>query len=217
MKSFGRRKNSTLGFSLIEVVLALGVFSFTVLILIGLLPSLLNSINKLNVLNQLTGISARIDAYLQNHKYAFDAVYNWVENGKSKTLLAYSYTADPSQVRGSGDTNTPDPRSDFLVDMIRLMGTDEFNYALIKEELNAVEGPVFKIKIRDSKTYSEFEEGRDEQGNLVPLIQYPEAVVALEIRIYFYSPHSSQFDFIFDENLFHEENNICVYTYAINR
>lgn len=217
MKSLGRRINSPRGFSLIEVVLALGVFSFTVLILIGLLPSLLNSINKLNVLNQLTGISARIDAYLQNQEHAFDTVYNWVENGKSKTLLAYSYTADPSEVRGIGDTNTPDPRSDFIVDTIRLMGTDEFNLALIKEELNAVEGPVFKIKIRDSKTYSEIEEGRDEQGYLVPLFQYPEAVLALEIRIYSYSPYSSQFDFIFDENLFHEENNICVYTYAINR
>ena len=37
------------------------------------------------------------------------------------------------------------------------------------------------------------------------------------IRIYSYSPHSSQFDSIFDEELFHKENNICVYTYAINR
>jgi len=83
--------------------------------------------------------------------------------------------------------------------------------------LNAVEGPVFKIKIRDSKTYLAGEEGRDEEGNLVPLILYPEAVLALEIRIYSYSPHLSQFDSIFDEELFHEENNICVYTYAINR
>ena len=154
---------------------------------------------------------------MQNKKNAFDTVYNWVENGKSKTLLAYSYTADPSQGRGEGDTFTPDTRSDFLVEAIRLMGSEEFSYTLIKEELNAVEGPVFKIKIRDSKTYSAGEEGRDEEGNLVPLIQYPEAVIALDIRIYSYSPHSSQFDSIFDEELFHEENNICVYTYAINR
>ena len=100
---------TTAAFSLIEVVLALGIFAFTVLTLIGLLPSFLNSINDLNELNQLSAISAKIDAYLQNQKNAFDTVYRWVENGKSKTLLAYSYTADPSQWRKDVNAFTPDP------------------------------------------------------------------------------------------------------------
>ena len=101
--------------------------------------------------------------------------------------------------------------------MIRPLGTVDTSNLLLKEELNAAEGAVFKIKISDSKTYAKNEEGRDEWGNLVPVIQYPEAFLALEIRIYSYPLYLSGLEILGDEYLFHEEKIICVYTYAINR
>ncbi len=211
------REYPTKAFSMIEMVLALGIFSFAVLPLIGLLISSLNSAGKLIDFNQVAAITAEIDAFLQSRENAFETVYSWMENGECKSLLLYATSDDREQWNSEESPFFPRSRSDYLSKTIRILGYGGSNPDLIKEELSRVEGSAFKIKICDSLVYEWGEEGHNDPENLGPYSQYEEAFLALTIRIYAYSPHPSMINALCDEHRHDEKNEIMVYPYALNR
>ena len=75
------------GFSLIEVVLAIGIFLVTVLALVGLLGPTLQSVDEVEKTDEVSSIVNTLNAFLQSSPEIapgaskFDAIYNAVADG----------------------------------------------------------------------------------------------------------------------------------------
>ena len=88
------------GFSLIEVVLAIGIFLVTVLALVGLLGPTLRSIDEVEKTDEVASIVNTINAFLQNSydiapgASKFDAIYNAVSQDHATLLLFRAYDAN---------------------------------------------------------------------------------------------------------------------------
>lgn len=90
-----------LGFTLIEVVLALGVFLVAVLALIGLLAPMLKSVDEIEKLDEITSVVNSVNAFLQSSpeiavrqdgqvtQTKFNAIYEAVTNDGFATLLVF--------------------------------------------------------------------------------------------------------------------------------
>ncbi|CAA6677190.1 MULTISPECIES: prepilin-type N-terminal cleavage/methylation domain-containing protein [unclassified Lentimonas] len=94
MKSCFSRNRSG-GFSLIEVVLAIGIFLVTVLALVGLLAPTLKSVDEVEKTDEVSSIVNTINAFLQNSPdiaptgSRFNAIYDAVVNDGYATLLVF--------------------------------------------------------------------------------------------------------------------------------
>jgi type II secretory pathway pseudopilin PulG len=83
------------GFSLIEVVLAIGIFLVTVLALVGLLGPTLRSVNEVEKTDEVSSIVNTINAFLQSSPAIapggsnFNAIYTAVTVDESATLLVF--------------------------------------------------------------------------------------------------------------------------------
>ena len=83
------------GFSLIEVVLAIGIFLVTVLALVGLLGPTLQSVDEVEKTDEVSSIVNTVNAFLQNSPdiaptgSSFDAIYEAVVRDGSATLLVF--------------------------------------------------------------------------------------------------------------------------------
>jgi type II secretory pathway pseudopilin PulG len=96
------------GFSLIEVVLAIGIFLVTVLALVGLLGPTLQSVDEVEKTDEVSSIVNTVNAFLQNSPdialtaggSKFNAVYNAIQldNGYA-TIFVYRWYDDS----GSGE------------------------------------------------------------------------------------------------------------------
>jgi len=102
-KHFGKA-----GFTLIEVVLALGVFFVSILALIGLLGPMLRSVDEIEKIDEITSVVNTLNAFLQGSaeiplrgtggvilKTKFNAIYEAVANtatgGGEATIFVYRY------------------------------------------------------------------------------------------------------------------------------
>ena len=185
-----KRRDKKNAFSLIEVVLAVGIFSLALIALLGLLGSTQQSVN--NVVEQTRGISvmSKVNAYLQSQD--FTTVYNWVAGGTTQVVYVYSYRADLSRKRDDDgspipiavftEDNTPQEGVNFkTVTGIRVLVEDN---SFLLDDLEATENTIFKAVISDSLVYPAGEPGRGTGGTLVPFNSYPEAYLALNVKIY---------------------------------
>jgi len=88
------------GFSLIEVVLAIGIFLVTVLALVGLLGPTLRSIDEVEKTDEVASIVNTINAFLQNSydiapgASKFDAIYNAVSQDHATLLIFRAYDSN---------------------------------------------------------------------------------------------------------------------------
>ena len=92
------------GFSLIEVVLAIGIFLVTVLALVGLLGPTLQSVDEVEKTDEVSSIVNTLNAFLQNSpdialaSSRFDSIYNAVESGGEATVYIYRWYLDEAEV-----------------------------------------------------------------------------------------------------------------------
>jgi len=83
------------GFSLIEVVLAIGIFLVTVLALVGLLGPTLQSVDEVEKTDEVSSIVNTINAFLQNSPEIapgasrFNAIYNLVKSNDFAAILVF--------------------------------------------------------------------------------------------------------------------------------
>lgn len=84
------------GFSLIEVVLAIGIFLVTVLALVGLLGPTLQSVDEVEKTDEIASVVNTVNAFLQNspdiapNASKFDAIYNALaNNGSFATIFVF--------------------------------------------------------------------------------------------------------------------------------
>ena len=90
------------GFSLIEVVLAIGIFLVTVLALVGLLGPTLQSVDEVEKTDEVSSIVNTVNAFLQNSNSIstgsnFEAIFSAVATGNSATLFVYQAYRDNSE------------------------------------------------------------------------------------------------------------------------
>lgn len=92
---FKYRPEISNGFSLIEVVLAMGIFLITALALVGLLGPSLKSVSVVEKTDEVASVVDFVNAFLQSSTEIntngprFDAIYNAVQSGDHATLLAF--------------------------------------------------------------------------------------------------------------------------------
>lgn len=91
-----KRVNQNSGFSLIEVVLAMGIFLITILALVGLLGPTLTSVDEVQSTDEVESVVNSVNAFLQNSPAIggtsvgkFNNIYNAVENNGYATLLVF--------------------------------------------------------------------------------------------------------------------------------
>ena len=116
------------GFSLIEVVLAIGIFLVTVLALVGLLGPTLQSVDEVEKTDEIVSVVNTVNAFLQSSPdivnssssaSKFDAIYNAVKSNDYATLLVFrsyedSVSTDIELIVGFlGETNARLVASDF--------------------------------------------------------------------------------------------------------
>jgi len=92
-----------IGFSLIEVILALGIFLVTVLALVGLIGPTLKSVDEVKKANEVGSVVNTVNAFLQSSsKIAtstdsrFNAIFKAVADGGEATLFVYRRYIDAS-------------------------------------------------------------------------------------------------------------------------
>jgi uncharacterized protein (TIGR02598 family) len=105
-----RRRGSGAGFSLVEVVLALGIAAFAIITIIGLFGGLLDS-NRYNVerreaLQSVNSLRAFLNE--QEEGKTFDEIYGWAQSGAEQELVYVTY-------RGDTVTRLPDANSREIV------------------------------------------------------------------------------------------------------
>lgn len=85
------------GFSLIEVVLAIGIFLVTILALVGLLGPTLKSVDDVDKTDEVVSIVNTLNAFLQNSAdiapgaSKFDAIFEAVASGNSANVVIYRW------------------------------------------------------------------------------------------------------------------------------
>ncbi len=95
------------GFSLIEVVLAIGIFLVTVLALVGLLGPTLQSVDEVEKTDEVSSIVNTLNAFLQNSpdialsSSKFDSIYNAVAGGGEATVYIYRWYQDSVDAAGN--------------------------------------------------------------------------------------------------------------------
>ena len=110
MSNFSVSKNSSdaTGFSLIEVVLAIGIFLITVLALVGLLGPTLQSVDEVEKTDEVASVVNTINAFLQSSpeiagttgNSKFDLIYNAVAGGNHATIFVFrEFIGDTANVR----------------------------------------------------------------------------------------------------------------------
>lgn len=80
------------GFSLVEVVLAIGILSFVVAIIVALFSQLYRSGDQVNATRSAIGAASSLKDYLQSEE-TFDTVYGWA-GGSGEDLAYASFLAD---------------------------------------------------------------------------------------------------------------------------
>lgn len=114
-----RRAPQDHGFSLVEVVLAIGILAFAITVIVALFASLSNQRRDVSQHREAVLVVATLNTYL-NDEVAFETVYDWVQSGSAKELVHVRYRADGNQNPSSTGEHVIsgwfDPASDDLTD-----------------------------------------------------------------------------------------------------
>lgn len=189
---YTKESSSRLGFSLIEVVLAIGIFLVTVLALVGLLGPTLKSVDEVEKTDEIASVVNTVNAYLQSStdivpagESKFEAIYEAVRIADHATMFVFrefyneetgGTSADATDVRiqvGFGDN----------VDVEASAKVTDFTN---------VAGPIYRVVLSASSvtpvnTTPPLRSLNREQGvyRLTQLFAaYPEGYLALEVRIF---------------------------------
>ena len=180
MKSLLHTKRDRDGFSLIEVVLAIGIFLITILALVGLIGPTLKSIEGVQKVDEVESVVNTVNAFLQSSPEInpgasrFDAVYNAVRAGDEATIFVYrQYT----------DATGNDIR-------LRVGFLGETAAILVDADFDNLAGPVYRVVLTASPATPEPDLSsatRNANGILTlrtDLADYNEGYFAMEIRIF---------------------------------
>mgnify|MGYP005862686213 CR=1 FL=1 len=184
------------GFSLIEVVLAMGIFLVTVLALVGLLGPTLKSVDEVEKSDEVVSVVNTVNSFLQSSPdigdsnstppvSKFDAIYDAVDNGGYATILVFrQYATDDSislKIGFVGETAATVTNTDIT------NGVDEVLAA----------GPIYRVVLTPSSVIP-IDHVTDNGPGTYPRYtlsetsdSYPEGYFAMEVRIFAEEPSLS--------------------------
>lgn len=178
------------GFSLIEVVLALGIFLVSVLALIGLLGPSLKAIDEVETTDEISSLVNTLNAFLHTSSDIatgsnFNAIYNAVAQGDFATVFIYRYYEVGTDLNSPPVVNLEIGFDAGESGSVKSQGlVDSSNYP------NAA-GPIYRIVLTPSSVMLPAEhvidEGEDSYPRYTlnkPLTSYPEGYFAMEARIF---------------------------------
>lgn len=193
------------GFSLIEVVLAIGIFLVTVLALVGLLGPTLQSVDEVEKTDEVASVVNTVNAFLQSSpeiavagggNSKFEAIYDAVKAGDEATLFVYRYYSD---------TPDPDDPSSSITSIELEVGFAEGEpvgaSAIVNEpssnnaDFSEAAGPIYRVVLTASSvTPSDHRSASRSNTNGIYTLSkadadaYPEGYLAIEARIFAEDP-----------------------------
>lgn len=205
------------GFSLIEVVLAIGIFLVTVLALVGLLGPTLQSVDEVEKTDEVSSIVNTINAFLQNsQKIApgaskFDAIYNAVSQNHATLLVFRAYDNNDVISLKVGFVGETDPSA-------QVSASDVTDGSRV-----LAAGTIYRAVLTPSSV-NPVDERADAGVNAYPRYRmneatpsaYPEGSFAMEVRIFAEAP-SLTFDDTSDPAALALKEPIFTYNTAIVR
>lgn len=199
-------QNSHTGFSLIEVVLAIGIFLVTVLALVGLLGPTLQSVDDVEKTDEIASVVNTVNAFLQSspeiatrdaagvvQESKFEVIYEALasDSADHATLFVYRYYTDPD-----------DPDDPPVIQMevgfsdSEPVGDDAIvnNPASNPASFTDATGSIYRVVLTASSVTPEDHRSgnRDPATNTYTLSKsfetYPEGYLAMEARIFAEDP-----------------------------
>jgi len=169
------------GFSLIEVVLAIGIFLVTVLALVGMLGPTLQSVDEVEKTDEIASVVNTVNAFLQSSPdivsatssgSKFDAIYDAVENNDYATVFVF---------RSYEDSVSTD-----IELIVGFLG--ETNALLVDSDFENTAGPIYRVVLSASSVTPDAElNDRNADGIHTlknSLASYPEGYFAMEVRVF---------------------------------
>jgi len=188
-----RRKNA---FTLLEVVLAVGVISLTLLVLVAFLARSARQLTEIQTQDQAEALAGRLDAFLRDKD--FNTLYSWVAENSQKVLFFYTYQPD----------DNPEGKESTL---------REFAYAGLQDELSRSTGPVLKIILKNSPLSFRSHQENGITGSLPASPgDYPKGYLALEAWVYAETMAGPGAPVAIGPDV-SANNFITVFTYAVTR
>jgi Tfp pilus assembly protein PilV len=180
--------SSRKGFSLIEVVLAIGIFLVTVLALVGLLGPTLQSVDEVEKTDEVSSIVNTINAFLQNSQdiapgaSKFDAIYKAVAQGSATILVFRAYDTNDVISLQVGFVGETDPSA-------QISNADVTDGSQVKAA-----GTIYRAVLTPSSVNPVLQ--MDEESGSYPRYSmkqsdptlYPEGSFAMEVRIFAEEP-----------------------------
>jgi len=182
------------GFSLIEVVLAIGIFLVTILALVGLLGPTLQSVDEVEKTSEVASVVNTVNAFLQTSQEIapagsskFDALYKAVSSADHATLFVFRAYQDS------------DPDSNAIIQMIGFSADEEsINRSARVDADDAVDfgnaaGSIYRVVLSASSALpasvrSSSRNGSDVYTLSQPVSDYQEGSLAIEVRIFAEDP-----------------------------
>lgn len=162
------------GFSLVEVVLAIGIFALAVVALLGLLGPTLESVRAVREQNKATAIISKVNTFLQTYEPSLGDP----TETRSRFNYFYEELVDDGEIilLGWFDEDRPEGHViDFAVNAIQ---DDSINHI--------TDGVIFKIILTPSRFYEKYSEYYSGGDIALPkaVENYPEGFLAFSVAVY---------------------------------
>lgn len=185
---------SKYGFSLIEVVLAIGIFLVTVLALVGLLGPTLQSVDEVEKTDEIASVVNTVNAFLQSSpdiavgsQSKFETIYDAISNNSNNeaTIFVYRYydnKTDPDNETIALEVGFATGEPVNVRAKVNQPATNPANFA-------DAAGPIYRVVLTASSVTPEVLRSPNRNGDGIYTLSagvanYPEGYLAMEVRIY---------------------------------
>jgi len=209
------RVSRSYGFSLIEVVLAIGIFLVTVLALVGLLGPTLQSVDEVEKTDEISSVVNTINAFLQNSPEIapegsrFNAIYTRVNSNDFAAILVF---------RAYDDNDVISLKIGFIGEGEPKIGVEDVTDGSIVKAAGTIYRAVLTASSVIPQEYlNETKPDRNGDGIYTlkkPIADYLEGSFAMEVRIFAEEPSLS---FKINNNIRANIEPIFTYNTAIVR
>lgn len=217
--SIFQNRHRNCGFSLIEVVLAIGIFLVTVLALVGLLGPTLQSVEEVEKTDEVASVVNTLNAFLQNSPEIvgtattsrFDLIYQAVEGENYATVFVFNEYID----------NTANDRLavGFLDGEVLSGGTLGAGAEIPVGRFEDASGTIYRAVLTPSSVIPEAYRSADRNTTTetyqlnTTLANYLEGYFAMEVRIYAEDPPAPGTVFTASKTLTELSNEEPLFTY----
>jgi Tfp pilus assembly protein PilV len=185
---------SKFGFSLIEVVLAIGIFLVTVLALVGLLGPTLQSVDEVEKTDEIASVVNTVNAFLQSspdiapNASKFNVIYNAISTNSDSeaTIFVYRYYDNQTEPNKEIIALEVGFASGEPVDARAKVNQPAANPANFADAA----GPIYRVVLTASSVTPEGLRSPSRNGDGIHTLSeagvanYPEGYLAMEVRIY---------------------------------